>query len=116
MVKEVNLILIKAIIFIHEVFSTKDSQHIIQVTSFPFSRPLTLKQNPSLKFPKSSRPPENPFLVSITGLMLASANDLIVLVRSFLRDDKENIPSFPIRKKKDVSLGISTGPKSSEAS
>lgn len=92
LVKDVNLTFIKAIIFIHSVFSTKESVHIIQVTSFPLSRPLTLKQYPSLKFPKSSTPPEYPFLVSITGLMLSRANDLIVLVRSFLLEDKEKIP------------------------
>jgi len=62
-VKEVNFDLTKAIIFIQAVFSIKDSQHIIQVTSLPDSSPLTLKQNPSLKFPNSSTPPVYPVFV-----------------------------------------------------
>lgn len=52
----------------------------------------TLKQKPSLKLPKSERPPVYPFLVLIIGLISAMVSDLAVLANLLRLDDKAYNP------------------------
>jgi len=81
--------LIYSIVVIHYSFSSILSVHIIQTSS---ELRTIFKQNPSLKLPKSSRPPEYPFLPFVIGLMAAIDIDSAVLIKSLRLDDKANIP------------------------
>lgn len=60
--------------------SVKLAEHITH--SGPSER-ATLKQNPSLKLPKSESPPVYPFLVLTIGLISAIVTDLTVLTNLF---------------------------------
>jgi len=74
---------------------------------------ITLKQNPSLKLPISSRPPVKPFLVLIMGLMISMLKDFCVLVRSFRLEVRAKSPSLFNTNQKLSYLGTLIGPYSS---